>query len=151
MKEELYGHFKDERWGQRYFSFLEKFSTNVEPYEKHHVLPVSMFPEHSKADWNIVRLSPRAHYTAHYILWRAVGNRSTLYAFNMMRRSSGNSRLYDAGKKEYREYVRNMRWYHDPETGKHEYTDGECTPGFMPCYIFDSTPKSSMCSHDPET
>ena len=44
-----------------------------------------------------------------------------------------------------------MRWYHDPETGKHEYTVGECTPGYVPGYIFDATPKSVMWAHDPET
>lgn len=150
MKNELRCHFKDARWGERYFKFLDAFATSVGTIEKHHILPRSMFPDYVDSEWNIVGLSPRAHYIAHYILWRAVRNRSTLYAFNVMKRTSGgNSVLYDNGKKEYREYVRNMRWYHDPITGKHEYTDGECTPGYVPGYIFDTTPNSSLWAHDP--
>lgn len=151
MKEELKKHFKDERWGERYFRFLDAFAHKSADgiYEKHHILPRSMFPQYVESEWNIVKLTPRAHYIAHYILWKAVGNRVTLYAFNMMRRSSGNSYLYQTGKEEYRKYVRSMRWYYDVDSGSHVYTDGEPPEGYVSGYAFDTTPRKSLWAHDP--
>lgn len=152
MIEELKAKFKDVRYGMRYLAFIERFTVpETMLHEKHHIMPRSMFPEYADSPWNIVRLTPKAHYIAHYMLWRAVKNRSTLYAFNLMRRASGNSSLYQAGKVEYREYVRNMRWYYDVDTGKHVYTDGEPPIGYVSGYAFDTTPRRSLWAYDPDT
>ena len=54
-------------------------------YEKHHILPRSLFPEYDKVKSNIVKLTPYDHYMAHYIIAKS-RNSKMLYAFNMMSR-----------------------------------------------------------------
>lgn len=75
-------------------------------FEKHHILPVSIFPEYRNAKWNIVVLPTRAHYIAHYMLFKGVKHKSCAYAFNQMRRVSklngkDTCRLYGAVRKEF--------------------------------------------------
>jgi hypothetical protein len=55
--------------------------------ERHHILPVSLFPEYKKSDWNLVYLSSYDHLKAHYYLHMAIGHRSLTLAFNQMRRA----------------------------------------------------------------
>jgi hypothetical protein len=53
---------------------LEYFELCSTPYEgneyseKHHILPKSMFPDFVKCKWNLVRLTAKQHYMAHYYL-----------------------------------------------------------------------------------
>ncbi|MFV3255094.1 hypothetical protein ACNI5P_28850, partial [Klebsiella pneumoniae] len=54
--------------------------------ERHHILPKSIFPEYNDArtyPLNIINLTPREHYIAHWILSKAIGGRMA-HAFNMM-------------------------------------------------------------------
>lgn len=55
--------------------------------EKHHILPVSIFPEYSKEPWNIVNLSYAEHYRCHELLPFMVDGRARIsmqYAWNHM-------------------------------------------------------------------
>lgn len=75
-------------------------------FERHHILPIKIFPEYKKAKWNLVVLPTKAHYLAHYLLFKAISDKSCVYAFNQMRRvskSNGvvNCRLYEAVRKEF--------------------------------------------------
>jgi len=36
--------------------------------ERHHWYPKSLYPEYSKEDWNVVRLTAKEHYLSHYLL-----------------------------------------------------------------------------------
>jgi hypothetical protein len=36
--------------------------------ERHHWYPKSLYPEYSKEDWNLVRLTAKEHYLSHYLL-----------------------------------------------------------------------------------
>lgn len=96
--------YKSNRWFKRYFNFIEKFSCS-ENYEKHHILPKFLFPEYtsfSKNKWNLVKLSPRAHFIAHYLLakalednmWRAVVYMGDTRGFG----TTLKSRLYQEAK-----------------------------------------------------
>lgn len=38
--------------------------------ERHHWYPKSLYPEYSKEDWNVVRLTAKEHYLSHYLLHR---------------------------------------------------------------------------------
>ena len=72
--------------------------------EKHHILPRAMFPECIKDKDNVVVLPTKAHYIAHYLLYKAYRNRSCIFAFNQMRRVSSvsgkvNCRLYANARK----------------------------------------------------
>ena len=51
-------------------------------YERHHILPKSMGGGNNKD--NIVILTAREHFIAHWLLWRAYRTPSMAYAFNMM-------------------------------------------------------------------
>jgi len=79
-------------------------------FEKHHILPRKIFPQYMCSKWNIVILPAKAHYLAHYLLFKACSDKSFVYAFNQMRRISksngvSNCRLYASVKKEFAEII----------------------------------------------
>lgn len=73
--------------------------TNSEYCERHHIIPKCMGG--SDEQNNLVRLSGREHYIAHYLLAKAYPKDKGLwYSFNMMRRiSNDKSVLYEAARK----------------------------------------------------
>lgn len=94
----------ENRWLRRYFNFLE-FSLKTEKegqIEKHHILPRKVFPEFEKEKWNLIPLTLREHFIAHYILAKAFGG-NMWFAFNFMtnRTSHKNSRIYELGRIEF--------------------------------------------------
>ena len=48
--------------------------------EKHHWYPRALYPQWEHEDWNIVRLTAREHFVAHWLLHRWLGGAMT-YAF----------------------------------------------------------------------
>jgi hypothetical protein len=48
-------------------------------YEMHHIVPRSLGGSNSKE--NLVRLTAREHYIAHYLLWKMTGSREMAFAF----------------------------------------------------------------------
>lgn len=84
----------------RYIAFIhhclnEDKKASSDQLEKHHICPKAegLFPEYkdlSKHRWNLVELTPRQHYIAHHMLWKAYGGPMT-YSFNMM----SNFKKYD--------------------------------------------------------
>jgi NUMOD3 motif len=62
-------------WLDRYIGFLEDAKAPQGAYDKHHILPVSMFPEFKsfrRFPWNRIDLRPADHLLAHYYLYRAL-------------------------------------------------------------------------------
>lgn len=54
---------------KEYLDFLLSVKNNEEDYyEKHHILPKSLFPEYSKDKNNLINLSPYNHLKAHLLL-----------------------------------------------------------------------------------
>lgn len=51
-----------------YFELCDKDTDELKYFEKHHILPKSIFPEYTKSEWNLVRLTYQNHYKAHEIL-----------------------------------------------------------------------------------
>lgn len=93
----------------RYIKFIEycKNSTNKnKSYEKHHICPSSLFPEYKKLKdnpWNMIKLTPRQHYIAHWILAKTF-NGKMWYALFMMSMGNKNSfmdRDYLISSKQY--------------------------------------------------
>lgn len=74
----------------------------VEGYcEVHHVLPSSMFPEHSSDKWNLVRLTGRRHYVAHLILSSAFPHSrgmalAVMFMKDTVHQGRFNSRVYES-------------------------------------------------------
>lgn len=89
----------------RYLKFIRTRTQDSEEYtEKHHILPKSMFPEFKDDKWNLIRLTAREHYLAHWMLWKAFGG-SMATAFWCMSNSGKyrtNSRVYEEFKRQYR-------------------------------------------------
>lgn len=104
VKSELYLH--------RYLKFckhciLKQDTIDISVYtEKHHILPVSLFPEYSRSKENIVKVTGREHYLMHWMLAKALGDRMW-YAFNMMSRiiPSKSSLLYQYAREEIRRVI----------------------------------------------
>ena len=69
-----------------YFDLIkESKSKLVEGYtEKHHILPVSLFPLWKKRKTNLVELSLEDHYRAHYLLYKIYNNFEMTSAFLFM-------------------------------------------------------------------
>ena len=61
-------------------------------YEKHHIIPKSMGGDNSKE--NIVYLTGREHFIAHWLLWRIHRNRKMMYAFKMMCEKGKDGKFY---------------------------------------------------------
>jgi hypothetical protein len=96
----------------RYVNFIKYCSTldsdRSDYFEKHHILPVSLFPQYKRVGdtpWNLIKLTAREHYIIHWILAKAFGGK-LWYAFNIMNISSEshqsnrykNSYFYEKGK-----------------------------------------------------
>jgi hypothetical protein len=85
---------------KRYIRFIESCQTLNEDYvgytEKHHICPQSkdLFPEYKsfyKNPWNCAILTPRQHFIAHHLLWKAYPEmKSTRRAFFLMSHRDGN-------------------------------------------------------------
>jgi hypothetical protein len=81
---------------------------NKAKYERHHILPKGIFPEYvsfKHNPWNMAKLTPRQHFIAHRILWKAIPNNyHTTYAVFRMSRYGDNkisSKEYEKLKNEY--------------------------------------------------
>lgn len=78
---------------------LPKTDSNYIYYEKHHILPKSLYPEYSKLLGNFVLLTPREHYLAHYLLWKIYNRKEMIYAFWLMNSNNKykiiNSKIYE--------------------------------------------------------
>ena len=87
-----------------------------EYYEKHHIVPQSMGG--SDEDSNLIRLTPREHFIAHWLLWRIHKNKEMAFAFYAMVNMAKNqniksSRIYEEAKIARRGFIiENNKKYH---------------------------------------
>jgi hypothetical protein len=99
----------------RYLNFVNACNENnfnLETFEKHHICPSSknLWPEYKskyKNSWNIVNLTPRQHYIAHWILARCFGG-GMWFAFNMMCNGQRKERKYRVSSRAYQELRKNL-------------------------------------------
>lgn len=89
----------------RYFKILSHYQSLdvLNHYERHHILPQSLYPQYKKHSDNILRLPYRVHYIVHYLLYRITTSFEMYQAFELMNRQAGkhSSRLYDQVKRLY--------------------------------------------------
>lgn len=98
-----------ELWYNRYIKLIEYSKnqdyTNNRFTHVHHILPRSMFPQFEKEQKNLIRLSYRLHYLAHFILLKLTNDPRMAIAFSMMNKKTNNkefylnSRLFEAATK----------------------------------------------------
>ena len=85
-------------------------------YEGHHIIPKSICPLLKKSQSNIIYLTAKNHFLAHYYIWKWFKEelhekkwaRSMCYAFNMMKRIITKSEDIDELSKLYEEVRRDM-------------------------------------------
>lgn len=97
--EELKVYSKSDLWYGRYIKLLNyaKNKTYDDGFHNHHILPKSIFPQYKNDKDNLVKLSYRLHYLAHYILWRMTERYDMAMAFHLMSTITiKNSRLYES-------------------------------------------------------
>ena len=94
------GVVKNHHYFNRYFKLIEYYvseelkKSRHDNNESHHILPRAICPEFIKEKWNLVLLPAKAHYLAHYMLYRSIRHRSCVFAFNQMQRTlSADKRL----------------------------------------------------------
>jgi hypothetical protein len=77
---------KNYHYYNRYVKFIEYYKKHPidtnKYFEEHHILPRSMGGLNH--DDNLVNLTARAHFLAHYLLWKSYRNKKTAYAFKCM-------------------------------------------------------------------
>ena len=85
----------------RLVAFARERKQVVGPVEVHHIVPRSLGGGDSPS--NLISLTPREHYVAHYLLWKIHHNRAAALAFTLMARGVGkvSSRAYAAAKTQY--------------------------------------------------
>jgi hypothetical protein len=95
---------RSEHYYNRYTKFISECSNQtVSGYsEKHHIVPVSLGGSDDKE--NLITLTARQHYIAHWMLWKAYGGSMTAAFFQMSNLARYNkrntSRLYSSLKEE---------------------------------------------------
>lgn len=100
----------------RYINFIKSRTRTdgLNDYsEDHHILPKAntLFPEYASFNenpWNKAVLTPREHFIAHWMLWKAVGN-FMAYAFLAMNRTNKvQTRYFNLSSKVYAELRKDM-------------------------------------------
>lgn len=93
------------------------------PLECHHIIPRSA--EGEDDDGNLVYLTPREHFVAHKLLYKAVGDQKTAYSFVALARLSRDgrdrcsSRDFEKARGMANELSRQRMLEHNPGKGKH--------------------------------
>lgn len=141
----------------RYNRLIEMYRNYDGPGELHHIKPRSMFPDEINTPENIIKLPLRAHWLAHYLLWKSFRNSSMTFAFQQMCRTKEGrhkkSRLYAAMKSDFIAFNRGKTWWHNPETKEYQLSK-DCPPGYQPGTGVDPrafTPKNLFWCHNPKT
>lgn len=103
----------------KYVTFIRKCQQNNEGHsgqiEKHHICPKAkdLFPQYASLKenpWNIAILTPRQHFIAHVMLWKAYRNRSMALSLYYMKKTKNlkmNSRMYEKLKEERSIHIKN--------------------------------------------
>jgi hypothetical protein len=80
-------------------------------YEGHHIIPKSLGGEGDARSWNhpnIIHLTAREHYLAHYLLWKFTEKKELMFAFYSMSNKNKtriSSKMYEKLRKEFSVYI----------------------------------------------
>jgi len=92
---------KNQLYLTRYSKFINscKLRTYIGYTENHHILPKSMGGSNEPS--NIIKLSAREHFIAHWMLWKAYQNKEMTFAFWSMKMSPKGKRTFKLTSKTY--------------------------------------------------
>lgn len=127
----IYAHanqFIDNKYTCWYYAIVvnaqKRTIQNNAYYEKHHILPKCIFPEHKKEKWNLVSLTAREHFICHLLLTKMTKDKNrykmlqAAISFNQWitkkqnRQIDINSRTFEKLKKDRSDSLKEM-WQTD--------------------------------------
>jgi hypothetical protein len=138
--------------------------------EKHHIKPISLYPQFEKSKWNIVLLTPREHFICHWLLYKHFSKTDEKMKANKMahawfRMSSHpskskmryyNSHTYELSKKAHCKACSNLfkgkmlskkelirRKFNNPRA-KRVFTDNICFLSVRDAALYYNTSKSNI-------
>lgn len=81
---------------KRYTKYIESLiDQDISGYsERHHILPKSLFPQFKNNSWNIIRLTARQHFIAHWMLAKAFGEGMWIALYMMTTCDENGNRNY---------------------------------------------------------
>lgn len=99
----------NQHYHKRYNNFIDSLRNQevVGYVERHHIIPKSLGGTNSKA--NLIKLTPRQHYIAYWMLWKIYGGSMTRAFFLMShedRKHKINSKTYGLVRAKYSEQVK---------------------------------------------
>jgi hypothetical protein len=99
----------NKHYQKRYDKFIDSLrEQEISGYtERHHILPKSLGGANAKT--NIIKLTPRQHYIAHWMLWKIHGGAMTRAFFLMSHEDRNhriNSKTYSLAREKYSEEVK---------------------------------------------
>ena len=142
----------------KYITFITKSQLQPKGKVKHHICPRKIWPEYKNLNenaWNVAFLTPREHFIAHLLLWKALPQHSSMaYAALAMQHKNNekiNSRLYETlvieTSKETSKRNRNRTWVNKGEHCKNilssDLQDYE-SDGWAKGRIFSSQHKNNI-------
>lgn len=106
----------DHHW-KRYLKFIGSRKESVGYVERHHIYPRSMFPQKANDADNIIAITAREHFIAHWMLHKAFGGKMT-QAFMYMR-AGEQARYWNLNSRSYKQLREEFgRIWSNKRTGK---------------------------------
>lgn len=109
----------------RYIKFINSINNSELDYkEVHHIIPKSLGG--TDEQYNLITLSPRQHYIAHWILWKAYKSREMTAAFFAMNNQNNkhqnrnfkkSSKIYESIKNDFQKIIKisTKKMWEDPD------------------------------------
>jgi hypothetical protein len=115
MENILFSKSHNQHHLKRYIKLMGAWKDqNLEVFHVHHICPKAkdLFPEYAnlkKHPWNGIKLSPRQHYIAHRILWKAYGGSQTKAFAMAFTKYSKSSKAYGQAREEFSKLMKQPR------------------------------------------
>ena len=116
MRQIIYPEPKSQHFLNRYIKFINSINNPDNAIvEVHHILPKSMGGKNNSD--NLIKLTPRQHYIAHWMLWKAFETKETTAAFFSMCNQTNqhqsrnfriSSSMYESLKIEFKRHIKGI-------------------------------------------
>lgn len=97
-----------------YFNICSRNTEESKYFDRHHILPKSIFPKYAKSEWNLVKLSYKDHYRVHEILPFICTNKQhslkMANAWAFFKKDNVDINLYDELKRKHKEFLINREF-----------------------------------------
>jgi hypothetical protein len=118
-------------------------------YEKHHILPKSLFPNWIKKDSNLVLLTAREHFFCHQLLTKIYPKKEMFFAVKQMMIIKNENRNYKFSSRDYQKNKEKIKEYQKLSmSGSNSPMYGKTLSQETKLKISESTKKTMSTMHD---